>query len=325
MDQGRSIQIYNQENFRKILPLWPSPSSKDPKEWNEMCGIDGIKENLVMRYHAGLDSTGMSRSILRSKIQASAKDQIYSNDEMCITPPLSPSTPPFQVSLSSEDDESLLRGCKWHEEELTPPPSPSMSSSSFQNHFQNEMVESTMTPPSSPSEQVRAALPRPATPATPDACQRRALPSPNSSSAQPRLDRDPIHMACIGLKGQRLLLTPPAQRRTGSWQPSPAVMESEIVKFLRQDTVPDSPPLPLLHADQATGAGGAMSGGDAGTRQSTSSQRPEGRQPPSPAGVSPEQTVLRSAFAEMVRGRREAARAWVRTRTRMTDEPSADG
>ena len=133
-------------------------------------------------------------------------------------------------------------------------------------------------------------------------------------------------MACIGLKGQRLLLTPPAQRRTGSWQPLPAEMESEIVKFLRQDTVPDSPPLPLLHADQATGAGGAMSGGDnAGTRQSTSSQRLEGRQPPSPAGMSPEQAALYSAFSEMVRGRREAARAWVRTRTRMTDEPSADG
>ena len=99
---------------------------------------------------------------------------------------------------------------------------------------------------------------------------------------------------------------------------------------------PRASPSPLsLRADHAADACRSIRGvGDALTMQPTDNQRQEGPRegqrphnaggaPPSPAEESPEQEALRAAFCEMVRGQREASRAWIRMRT--AEDVSADG
>ena len=291
MVHRRPMHMSHQEKSRNLisprtvpvkpshLHLCPSPSflsSQVPKEWAEICEIDCLKREVLMcdRNRVYQNRTAMDTNAIHNKTQASTTDQLYYSDgEMCLTPPLSPTTPPFQASRSAVED-SPSRGVWPHEEELTPPPSPFSSSPPYPSSFRVAPSQYKLT--QLDREQNRE---QPSTaPRTNPSSAHQALRRPEDPSRRP--DLFPSSPTAISS-----LLRP---------DPSPAKSLRNSLNMGGSDPV-GRKPLPSLDSQPPADC-------------------PPRRAESVPSRVPPEQAELRTAFEEMVRGRRDVARAWIRTR-----------
>ena len=399
----RPIKSNQQENCRNTtspcvevlkhsnIGFWTNPSFfslQRPKEWNEICVVEDLTHDVAIcnLSHVCQDHIVTDRTTMQNDFYASANEQICCESEMCFTPPLSPSTSPFQTSWNSGVEKSKSRGCWSNEEKSTPPLSPSSSSSQsstsfsvvapsryFPSHF-DLMAEKDRRalPYSSPSRALchledlpRRPLPTSAgvTRSPPAILPATSRPNHVAGSGSVKRMQPPFmtHLVRADALPTTSLVTvlpikihseapagrmqPPSQdnQSPAHWRPQRAE-SGPAAAVLAPATVPPEQAAVttsvradiLLSTSLVTSLPRNVGGGAPVRRMPPpprDSQLPARWRPRraesapatatlAPATVPPEQAELRAAFKEMVRGRRDLARAWIRTRSA---EASVDG
>ena len=387
MNLDRPIKNDQQENCRNTtsprveilknshLDLWTSPSllsSQRPKEWNNTWAVEDLRHDLAIYdlSHVCQDHIFLDRTTIENDLHASASEQIYSDDELCFTPPLSPSTPPFtfQSSWNSRFEKSKSREVWSNEVESTPPLSPTSSSSQsrtscsavapswyFPSHFdplaETHRREMPYFGPSSAYQALchledlpQRSLPSPRSLVTISLATSRPNHVAGSASVErmlPQLTTSLMRADALPTTSLATLLPihseappgrmPPPSRDNQSpahWHPhapataalAPATVPPDQAELTTSVVRADVLLTPSLATSLPCNVGSAapVSGTPPPPRDS---QLPARWRPgraesaPATATLAPEQAELRSVFKEMVRGRRDLARAWIRTRS----------